>query len=318
MHRARTILAALGLILAAICAAAAMAAQGGRFSSALDILTHLAPLYLGGALLGGVLAAAGSGQTRRTGLILAAVGLLAAGALIAPEALRDTGPKARPGARGEIKVIAFNAWAENRHIEEVAAWLRAENPDIALIEEATPALRNLIIARTGWSVAGARSNDMIFSHAPYLAMRRPALAARPLTWVNATYDTGSGPFEVLVTHTTWPTERNQGAQSQVLRAVVLALPRDRMVLGGDFNSTPWSFARRREDAALGLIRRDRALATWPAGHAGPWRWAAPFPFLPIDHIYAGPGWATPSVRRGPRLGSDHYPLIVTLAPVAPR
>ena len=41
-----------------------------------------------------------------------------------------------------------------------------------------------------------------------------------------------------------------------------------------------------------------------------------FPLLPIDHLYAGPGWATVSVRRGPPLGSDHYPLVVTLAPVA--
>jgi endonuclease/exonuclease/phosphatase (EEP) superfamily protein YafD len=88
-----------------------------------------------------------------------------------------------------------------------------------------------------------------------------------------------------------------------------------MVLGGDFNSTPWSFQRRRDDQALGLIRRDRALWSWPTGEGQP-RLPAPFPFLPLDHIYAGPGWATTSVRRGPRLGSDHYPIIVTLAPVA--
>ena len=36
--------------------------------------------------------------------------------------------------------------------------------------------------------------------------------------------------------------------------------------------------------------------------------------LPIDHVYAGPGWRTVSVQRGPKLGSDHYPVIVTLAP----
>jgi endonuclease/exonuclease/phosphatase (EEP) superfamily protein YafD len=103
-----------------------------------------------------------------------------------------------------------------------------------------------------------------------------------------------------------------------LRQVVSMLPRERMVLGGDFNSTPWSFRRQRDDRLLGLTRRDRAIATWPTGHSGLWPWPAPFPLLPIDHIYAGPGWATTGVRRGPRLGSDHYPLIVTLAPVAPR
>ena len=40
----------------------------------------------------------------------------------------------------------------------------------------------------------------------------------------------------------------------------------------------------------------------------------PFALLPIDHVYAGPGWRTVRAERGPRLGSDHYPVIVTLAP----
>jgi len=99
-----------------------------------------------------------------------------------------------------------------------------------------------------------------------------------------------------------------------LRKLVADLPRERMILTGDFNSAPWSHMLRQTDAALGLTRRDRGLATFPADRRGfPW----PVPVLPIDHVYAGPGWATVSVTRGPRLGSDHYPLVVILAPVSP-
>lgn len=94
-----------------------------------------------------------------------------------------------------------------------------------------------------------------------------------------------------------------------------ARPRERMILGGDFNASHWSAEVRRLDHSLGLIRRERAVATWPAQVFGQ---AWPLPFLPIDHIYAGPGWATVKVERGPWLGSDHYPLVVTLAPIAPR
>ncbi|MDE2488701.1 MAG: endonuclease/exonuclease/phosphatase family protein, partial [Alphaproteobacteria bacterium] len=86
---------------------------------------------------------------------------------------------------------------------------------------------------------------------------------------------------------------------------------------GDFNSTPWSFSRRRWDKAFGLIRRDRALFSWPAGKTV-WGVKPPFPILPIDHVYAGPDWATVSIRRGPKLGSDHYPVVAILAPVGPR
>jgi vancomycin resistance protein VanJ len=40
--------------------------------------------------------------------------------------------------------------------------------------------------------------------------------------------------------------------------------------------------------------------------------SVPFPFLPIDQLFAGPGWAMRSVERLPRTGSDHYPLRVRL------
>jgi endonuclease/exonuclease/phosphatase (EEP) superfamily protein YafD len=318
MRLARTVIGVLGLVLAIDFTLSALLAQGGQISDRLDVLANLAPFWLAGSFVAAGMSLAGTGSYRRIGFAVAMAGIAASAVLMAPEYLRDVGPTARPGSPGEIKVIQFNAWRNSRQLDRIVTWLQAEKPDVVLIEESTPALRDMIRARTGWWVAGAQSSDMIFTHAPYRVMHRPP--ARPgtaLSWVNATYDSPSGPMEIVVTHTQWPTDPRQTPQNLDLRNVAAALPRERMILGGDFNSTPWSFRRRQEDTALGLIRRDRAVATWPTGHAGPWRWLAPIPFLPIDHIYAGAGWATTGVRRGPRLGSDHYPLIVTLAPVAP-
>ena len=93
-----------------------------------------------------------------------------------------------------------------------------------------------------------------------------------------------------------------------LQELMKGRPREHVILVGDFNSTPWSFARRREETALGLERRTRILPTYPAN--GPFGVA----LLPIDHVYAGPGWGTVSINRGPRLGSDHYPIVAVLAP----
>ncbi|MGH7012300.1 MAG: hypothetical protein ACREEX_15810, partial [Caulobacteraceae bacterium] len=42
------------------------------------------------------------------------------------------------------------------------------------------------------------------------------------------------------------------------------------------------------------------------------RLSSPFPFLPIDQVYAGDSWKTVSVKLGPRLGSDHLPVVVVL------
>ena len=100
----------------------------------------------------------------------------------------------------------------------------------------------------------------------------------------------------------------------MLAAGVRGLPQARMVVAGDFNSTPWSFALKRLDGMLPLIRRDRAIATWPSAPTEAQGRKVPLalPVLPIDHIYAGAGWRTLDVRRGPSLGSDHRPVVVTL------
>jgi endonuclease/exonuclease/phosphatase (EEP) superfamily protein YafD len=153
--------------------------------------------------------------------------------------------------------------------------------------------------------------------------RRPPASARlvwhsghqVMTLTQATFRDGRGPYSVVAVH--WPRPTRPAFQHQQLRWLALALavePRARTILVGDFNTTPWSPRWRAWERASGLIRRDRALFSWPAGHAFGVRRLPPVPLLPIDHVYAGAGWATVSVRRGPELGSDHYPLVMTLAP----
>jgi endonuclease/exonuclease/phosphatase (EEP) superfamily protein YafD len=298
----------------------ALAANGGRSNLALDVLTQFAPLFLGAGLL--ILAVA-FGVRRWARIPALALGLIilgAAGLLMVPEFRRDSGPIAASSAPGRIKIIQFNALHTNEDIGAVAAWLAAENPDIVTVQEARHDLRDVLRARTGWQVAGAAGDLMIFSRAPRIRMDRPSLGPNSaLHWVNATYPSASGPYEVITVHLGWPTGPLQRRQWAALARLVAHFPADRVILTGDFNATPWSFAMRDGERRMPLIRRERALPTFPT------RWKideplrSPVAILPIDHVYAGPGWATVKVERGPSsLGSDHYPLIVTLAPVAPR
>ncbi|MBX3482359.1 endonuclease/exonuclease/phosphatase family protein [Phenylobacterium sp.] len=303
----------VNVVIAGLVVAAALAAGGGLLAGmvpSFDVLTHLAPVYGVVGLLGLVWAVlAGRGPVAAAALLAA----VASAALILPEVRRDTGPAAPPDAAGQVKVIQINALRTNADVRRVADWLIAQRPDFVMIAEARPDLRDALRA-AGWKTAGAGGAQMIFTRERYLVMHRPARRAGALTFVNATYATASGPVEALTTHVGWPTHRTVGAELARLEEVVGQLPRERMILAGDFNAAGWSREMRRLDRSLGLIRRDRAAATWPAEVLGmPW----PLPFAPIDHIYAGPGWATVKVERGPWVGSDHYPLVVTLAPVAP-
>lgn len=306
---------ALLTLAAAVLAGAGVLACAGSWRPQLDVLAHLTPLCGAGALL--ILGLSPwAGTLRAVVRALAVAALAATAGLMAPEFLRSAGPTAPGAAAGEIKVIQLNALRSNADIGRVADWLIAQHPDVVTVTEARPDLVRLLVSRAGWHTAGAHGDLVIFTPRPYVRMTRPWLGPKgELTFVNATYDRADGPLELMSAHLAWPTERHVGQQARELAWVAAQRPRDRMILTGDFNATPWSAAMRRLDRNLGLIRRDRAVATWPAQVMGrPW----PLPFLSIDHVYAGPAWATVKVERGPWLGSDHYPLVVTLAPVAPR
>jgi endonuclease/exonuclease/phosphatase (EEP) superfamily protein YafD len=289
-------------------AAAAVLAHAGRLAPALDVLAHLAPVYAGLAaiiLVGGVF---WSKRVAPAARIYALVALAAAGLLMAPEFVRSTGPRAAGPAGGEIKIVHLKT-APSSDVDRLVVWIASATPDFVVVTGAEDALRDRLLAR-GWAVAGGQGSLMIFSRQRYVRMVRPK-GAEPLWFVNATYPAPQGEIEVVATHLAWPTDPIVRGQTQGLRKVVGERPRRDMILVGDLNATPWSARLRRLDRDLGLIRRDRAVATWPASVLGV-TW--PAPFLPLDHLYAGEGWATVSVSRGPALGLGHYPLMVTLRP----
>lgn len=303
----------LAAVAAGVAAMSAGLALLGFLDWRLDVLTHFAPGYLGVGVVTGVLGAVAGRPWRGRALALSVAAIAATVGLMAPEYLRRLDPPAAPTA-GQIRIVQFNAFKRNIDIDRAVTWIVAQEPDIVTLQEAQPNLRDELIRRTGWQVAGRNEQVMILSRAKRLRMVRPPIGKAPLTYVNATYPSASGPFEVVTTHLDWPTYDTHGPQHAALARLVRQLPRERMIVTGDFNAAPWSYALRRTDRELGLTRRDRALFSFPTRLLG---WDGPPPLLPIDHVYAGPGWRTVSLERGPTLGSDHYPLVITLAPAAP-
>ena len=306
----RFVLAGVILPLGVVSAAAAVLAHGGRFSERLDVLTHFAPVYLAGGVV--VLIAAIFAERRLLIAGLGAVAAMASLALMGPELLRPQDAATAVGTAGQIKVIQFNAGPASDRLEARIAWLAKEDPDVLVVEDSLPVFQTALTHRLGRHMACGRTCEVaIFTRQPPVLIespRRGRYGLGPAVAV-AHMDHPAGRFTVVGTHYVWPiylrTHRENGAR---LLQILQPLAKDRLILAGDFNSTPWSFARRREDAALGIERRTHALPTWPANGA------FGLAFLPIDHLYAGDGWRTVSIRRGPRLGSDHYPVVAVLAP----
>lgn len=306
---------------AAVCAAAAVLAQQGRTSLRWDLLAHFAPVWFAGALIAALIALfAFSGLARWLILAVSLVGLVAAARLMLPEFTRSTGPHTGADAPGQLKIIQFNVWDRDEDPVGAVDWIAGQHPDIVVLEETTPEFRRLVEAKTGWTSPCRDCEVMIYSPRPAQVTPLPKPPGpRPGPLAHATFTDANGPFTVIGVHNAWPTDgADQQRQEKRLAAVIAAFPRERTIVAGDFNSTPWSFSRRYWDAAFGIPRRDRAIFSWPAGkmEKAHRRLRIPIAILPIDHVYAGPGWATVSVTRGPKLGSDHYPIVAVLAPVA--
>ncbi|WP_269716465.1 endonuclease/exonuclease/phosphatase family protein [Caulobacter sp. NIBR2454] len=327
LNLALLLLRAGALALALGCALFAIAAQGGRFSATLDVASHFSPIWLVGGLLAAALGALVSrGEERIATVIVATVAVALSVLQIAPEAFAYATQRKDSSQAGQtLKIVQFNAWGRNEDPEESARWLLAQDADILVLEEAYGAagrfhkkIRAAYPYRTGCPKARPCQNLILSRLKPTVqgdfAERTIRRDGKPfLSVLYAGFGRGDDAFTVMGAHYAWPWPAGyQQRQSAALAKKLGAFDRETMILTGDFNSTPWSFAMRRQDKAFGMERRTRALATWPArfDRAG---FHPLFPILPIDHVYAGKAWRTVKVERGPRLGSDHRPVVVTLA-----
>ena len=303
--------------LAGACGLAALIAQGGRFSDFFDVFAHFAPLYFVGSIAALVVLAVRCSP--RWTLFLGLAATLSSLLLMSPEFIKIKPSATVPPLGEELKVVQFNLYGDDRWNSRIVAWLAEENPDVIVLDDLSPNLRKAIsqefpgrhfVCTEHCSVA--LISKVRPTHTDTFLGGRygltPAIAL-------ASFSDGKSRFVVVGTHLAKPYVKGpdsmstytgvQDENTRRLRGLLKAYPQQSLVLVGDFNSTPWSFNFQREEAQLGLDRRTRFMFTWPANPTS-------IAFLPIDHVYAGADWRTVSVTRGPRLGSDHYPVVAVL------
>lgn len=288
----------------------------GAFSDRADVVNHLAPLWLLAGLAGGVLAAIASRRSERWAIVaLALLAVLAHGGLMAPELIAARrAPEKGPAT---LKVVQFNAWINNEDPDKALAWILAQDADLVFLEEGSGRVWSLIAPlRKAYpfavSCAGKESCETwIFSKKRMLDRGGLYEEEKRFSGAWATLADADGSFTVVATHFVWPVPAGpQQAQTRHLAQVLKRFDKGSTIVAGDFNTTPWSWSLRRQDRLFGLERRTRALASWPA-RGGLRVGDLPFPILPIDHVYAGKAWKTVGVRRGPPIGSDHHPVVIT-------
>ena len=304
--------------------AAGLLAHGGRFNLKLDLFSHFAPIWFAAALTAGIWAAFGEhGASRRALLALAIVGVLVSGALILPEFTRPLPPPAPAASPFRLRLIQLNAWNDLGDTASLADWIVSERPDVVVMVEAAPSLRHVLIQRGFEYVRGTGNAAILYSPQwrkipPFVIPGGDWRVLPEFARASFVSADGGPPFSVVVNHLGWPNAADSPTGRARLTALVGLYPRDRLDPGRRLQ--PDAVVIRclhRLDQGLGLQRLDRAIPTWPARRRVAGVLVRLPAILPIDHVYAGAGWRAISVRRGPNVGSDHYPLVADLALAEP-
>lgn len=284
-----------------------------------DLFTHFRLQYVIAAMvLGAVAVAAGArGAAMALALVLVVHGW----------AIKDlwVGGSADADAAGvPLRIVSANVLGSNPTPDKVLTFVRAAEADlVVLVEVGTERwdeVRSELGAFYPYQAPGPgqeRDPVRLYSRHPVLNARvvEPEGGRRPYLEAELAVDTGRGadPVVVIGVHPPSPSpsdaadSRRRNLQLDHI-AETVANQVSPLIVAGDFNTSPWSPHFRDLLAATGL--RNAAdghgwIATWPA-----WLWPAR---VPIDHVLIRGPVIAADVRRGPFIGSDHYPLIADLS-----
>jgi len=304
-----------------------------RFFPRATMLAPMAPQWAGAAALLAVLALL---VGFRAGAAIAAV-ILVWNLIVIWPYVSPFAAKTVPGAAPALKVMSFNVWAGNTSFGTISDVLRNSGADVIGLVEMTPNMKEMLAGLKDvypYSIdcigGDPLCETMLLSKLP-IANPYAGTVDDELPFVaTGEVEVSGAPVTIVVTHLTWPmaglyrppelmaTELNPGppnlpntpalAQSEQaanLAAFLQRQPND-LILMGDFNSASWGPIQVAFRAAAGLDERRRLLPTWPS-------WAWPILRLPIDHVFTRGRPRVVSVETGPSAGSDHFPVIATIA-----
>ncbi|MBD1911000.1 MULTISPECIES: endonuclease/exonuclease/phosphatase family protein [unclassified Leptolyngbya] len=298
-----------------------------RWNFVFDLVTHFRVQYL---LVSGLLFALFLGRHPRWGWKLSLFCLVLNLSQVVPWYFPV--PVAHAATDGSaLRVMISNVQAKNRNYQALTELIRKEQPDLLILLETNPAWLQTMdsvasLLPYGLNQRNTHPTDVaIYSRFPLTEVSLGTASGASKTLKSVQEDVLVAQFErngvlgvAIAIHPPPPLYWNLFARrNQVLQQVSQYIQHiqqekapgaDHIILGGDFNITMWSAFYRELIAHTGLKNsRDGfgILPTWPA--------FAPPLFIPIDHCLTSPNISVVDVHTGPRIGSDHLPIVTDLA-----
>ncbi len=305
---------AAGLLLIALGTGFTLATILGFFGPmwwAFDALSSFRFQYAVVLLLVGLLYGMAFG--RASSLIFIAAGLVNA-ALVLP--LFIASPAEASGGE-DLKIVSFNVQASNQHRETVTGWVASSGADIVFLLE-TSADWDAVLsdADLPYVVMDEIPDDRVYGITVLaqeeLDVDLLRVGATKDVVVRAEASIGTDPVAVYAFHPRSPTSESDAKyRDEVMEEVAAMVEAETMpaVVVGDLNATPWSYAFKKlanEGNLVDSLRGNGYQASWPASLWYGFK-------IPIDHMLHTAELTTVTRNLGPDLGSDHAPLMVTVA-----
>jgi endonuclease/exonuclease/phosphatase (EEP) superfamily protein YafD len=245
-----------------------------------------------------------------------AVVLLAAAALNASFVIPWYAGDATDIGASAYKVLNANVHARNGAHEKLLDLVAAEQPDLVVLQEVTPEW-----AQSVQSLAADYPHRLVEPRDGSFGI---ALFSRYPFNSSVSIDSGPGSPPILVVtinvagreisvigaHPVIPLpRRNYEARNAQLEGIgkLLQQMQNPRILVGDLNATMWDphYESLENRTWLRNARKGFGIVpTWPT--------FLPFAMIPIDHVLVSEDVGVIDARTGPRIGSDHLPLVVTL------
>ena len=222
-----------------------------------------------------------------------------------------------------VRVLKINLQDDNTAHGKVQSLIRETASDILLLEEYDKVWREQlegVLNDYPFSIVSSRNDGWgigLFSRIPLQTAEVGLIGTSSTPFVEGSMIVEGQSVTLLGSHIQAPVTdvlaNTRNIQLAELSGIVRKIKKPVMLLG-DLNISLWSphFADFIETTGLKDTRRGLGLRpTWPT-HFSPL-------LIPIDHCLTSPTVILHSLRLGPDIGSDHYPLIVdfSISPPSP-
>ncbi len=303
------------IILALLLFICYLASFGARYIWFLDLLRHFVFQYFIGAIILGIFFAWRKSRIWAGLMIL--IALMTGGEIISTTYKPNIN-----GSEKTLKVAHFNKWYLAQNNDLIIKWIRQKSPDIVIIQEADPetSKRFKELKEYPYSIEKIPDNPfgfILLSKFPISEYKIDEIKEHMFNniYVHANIDIGNNSIISLYSaHPVPPvsykfhTQRNRDLD--FMSNLISKDDSENIIFIGDFNITPYSPFFKDMIKKTGLKNEYNSILPPPT-------WTTQFYDyilqIPIDHILHKGDLELIGKRRGPAMGSDHYPLIATFA-----